>query len=47
MNWFNISFENLRAPMESSFPPVREPEDPPENPDVPIREPDPEEPNQM
>jgi hypothetical protein len=36
-----------RIPSEPAPPPIREPIDPPENPDVPIREPDPEEPNEI
>jgi hypothetical protein len=35
-----------RAPADP-FPPMGEPIDPPENPDVPIQEPDPEEPGQI
>ena len=37
----------LRNPAEPSPPPVKEPVDPPENPDMPIREPDPEDPNSI
>ena len=37
----------FRTPAEPAPPPVREPIDPPENPDVPIREPDPEDPGQI
>lgn len=37
----------LRSPAEPALPPVREPSDPPENPDVPIREPDPDEPGDI
>lgn len=39
----------FRNPVEPSPnpPPIKEPDDPPENPDVPIREPDPDEPNQI
>lgn len=37
----------LRTPAEPSLPPVQEPIDPPENPDVPVREPDPEDPGQI
>jgi hypothetical protein len=36
-----------RIPSEPAPLPIREPIDPPENPDVPIREPDPEEPNEI
>jgi hypothetical protein len=38
---------DLRSPAEPSPPPIQEPPDPPENPDVPVREPDPAEPNQI
>jgi hypothetical protein len=37
----------FRSPAEPSPPPIQEPPEPPENPDVPIREPDPAEPNQI
>jgi len=37
----------LRAPAEPSPPPIQDPIDPPENPDVPVREPDPEDPGQI
>lgn len=37
----------LRAPAEPVPPPIQEPPDTPENPDVPVREPDPEEPGQI
>jgi hypothetical protein len=37
----------FRNPAEPSPPPVKEPIDPPENPDMPIREPDPEDPNEI
>jgi hypothetical protein len=37
----------LRKPSDPSPPPIREPIEPQENPDVPIREPDPEEPNEI
>jgi len=36
-----------RTPAEPSPPPIKEPTDPPENPDAPVREPDPEEPAQI
>jgi len=36
----------FRAP-EPYPPPVKEPPDSPENPDVPVREPDPDEPSQI
>lgn len=38
---------DLRSPAEPSPPPIQEPPNPPENPDVPVREPDPAEPNQI
>jgi hypothetical protein len=39
---------SLRTPAEPMPPPVKEPPpDGPENPDVPVREPDPEEPGQI
>jgi hypothetical protein len=38
---------HLRAPSEPSPPPIKEPPNPPENPDAPVREPDPEEPEQI
>ena len=37
----------FRAPSEPSPPPIQDPIDPPENPDAPVREPDPEEPGQI
>jgi hypothetical protein len=37
----------LRQLPEPSPPPIKEPPDGPENPDVPMREPDPDEPFQM
>ena len=37
----------LRIPSEPSPPPIQDPVNPPENPDVPVREPDPEEPGQI
>lgn len=37
----------LRKPSDPSPPPIREPIEPQENPDVPIREPDPEEPQEI
>jgi hypothetical protein len=36
-----------RIPSEPSPPPIQDPIDPPENPDVPVREPDPEDPGQI
>lgn len=41
------SYFALRTPTEPAPPPVREPIDPPEKPDVPVREPDPEDPRQI
>jgi hypothetical protein len=38
---------HLRIPSEPLPPPIQEPLDPPENPDVPVREPDPEDPGQI
>lgn len=37
----------LRNPAEPSPPPVQDPPYSPENPDIPVREPDPEEPNDI
>jgi len=37
----------FRIPADPSPPPIKDPPDPPENPDVPVREPDPEEPNEI
>jgi hypothetical protein len=37
----------LRIPSEPEPFPVKEPPDPPENPDVPVREPDPDQPFQI
>jgi hypothetical protein len=37
----------LRKPAEPMPPPIKEPPNPPENPDAPVREPDPEEPEQI
>jgi hypothetical protein len=37
----------LRIPSEPEPFPIKEPPDPPENPDMPVREPDPEEPGQI
>jgi hypothetical protein len=39
----NLTFRTPPNPL----PPVQEPIDPPENPDVPVREPDPENPGQI
>jgi hypothetical protein len=41
-----LQFE-LRSPAEPMPPPIKEPTEPPENPDAPVREPDPEEPAQI
>jgi hypothetical protein len=38
---------SLRTPAEPTFPPIQDPIDPPENPDVPIREPEPDDPGQI
>jgi len=38
---------SLRIPSEPAPPPIQEPPDPPENPDVPVREPDPDDPGQI
>jgi hypothetical protein len=37
----------LRIPSEPEPFPIKEPPDPPENPDMPVREPDPEDPGQI
>jgi hypothetical protein len=37
----------FRTPAEPSPPPIQDPTDPPENPDVPVREPEPDDPNQI
>jgi hypothetical protein len=37
----------LRIPAEPEPFPIKEPPDPPENPDMPVREPDPEDPGQI
>ena len=37
----------LRIPGEPEPSPIQEPPDPPENPDLPVREPDPEDPGQI
>jgi hypothetical protein len=37
----------LREPSEPSPPPIREPPTPPENPDAPVREPDPDHSDQI
>jgi hypothetical protein len=37
----------LRTPAEPFPSPIQDPVDPPENPDAPVREPDPEEPGQI
>jgi len=38
---------DLRIPSEPAPPPIQDPIDPPENPDMPVREPDPEDPGQI
>jgi len=43
----NASNHWLRIPSEPTPPPIHEPPNSPENPDVPVREPDPEEPDQI
>jgi hypothetical protein len=42
-----VSSYHLRKPAEPMPPPIKEPLNPPENPDAPVREPDPEEPEQI
>lgn len=42
----SLSYQ-FRFPSEPAPPPIQEPLDPPENPDVPVREPDPEDPGQI
>jgi hypothetical protein len=37
----------LRIPGEPSPPPIQEPTEPPEHPDIPVREPEPDEPNDI
>jgi hypothetical protein len=44
---FNLDDIMLRSLAEPSFPPIQEPPDPPENPDAPVREPDPAEPGEI
>ena len=44
---FHMLPYTLRAPVEPSPTPVQDPIDPPENPDVPVREPEPDDPNQI
>jgi hypothetical protein len=46
MQTSSLKYEG-RSPAEPTLPPITEPPDPPENPDVPVYEPDPEEPNQI
>jgi len=41
------SERQLRTPAEPYPYPIQDPVDPPENPDVPVREPDPEDPGQI
>ncbi len=38
---------SLRTPAEPAPPPVKEPTEPPENPDAPVREPDPDQPPEI
>jgi hypothetical protein len=38
---------HLRTPSEPSPVPIKEPPNPPENPDIPVREPDPDDPAQI
>jgi hypothetical protein len=42
-----LTLYHLRAPADPFPPPIKEPPNPPENPDAPVREPDPEEPAQI
>ena len=42
-----LTLPEFRIPSEPAPPPIQEPPDPPENPDVPVREPDPEDPGQI
>ena len=44
---FPPDFLRVRKPPEPSPAPIKEPPDGPENPDAPVREPDPDEPAQM
>jgi hypothetical protein len=44
---FELTQFDLRQIPNPSPPPIQEPPDGPENPDVPVREPDPEEPNSI
>jgi len=41
------SQRQLRIPSEPEPFPIKEPPDPPENPDMPVREPDPDQPSQI
>jgi len=43
---YELSYR-LRMPAEPTLPPIQEPPTPPENPDMPLREPDPDMPNQI
>ena len=43
---YELSYR-LRMPAEPTLPPIQEPPTPPENPDMPVREPDPDMPNQI
>jgi hypothetical protein len=42
-----LAERQLRTPAEPFPSPIQDPVDPPENPDAPVREPDPEEPGQI
>jgi len=42
-----IAGYRFRTPADPVIPPIHEPIDPPENPDAPVREPDPEDPGQI
>jgi hypothetical protein len=44
---FSVIEFKFRTPAEPAPPPIKEPVDPPENPDAPVREPDPEEPAEI
>jgi hypothetical protein len=47
MENFSPDFLRVRKPPEPSPSPIKEPPNGPENPDAPVREPDPDEPAQM
>ena len=44
---YHLPEYELRSPADPQPFPVQEPPDPPENPDMPVREPEPEVPNQI